>query len=206
MCGNTETMTEDSRQLFLTLDQDVLIKKFNLKSDEKFLYIHFLNEAFKIDRRQGYITEAETPMLANHDVTMAIYDMLCYSADSPTIPALSGQWETLTTLGGIIGAGHVKRLHTDEILAPFVGKVKELTDACTALGGTPQKGGDVSFQLPVFDFLPVWVQFWDADDEFPAAIQFLWDKNSLQMLHYEILFYTTSYLETKLQEMLKTEK
>ncbi len=203
MCGNTETMTEDSRQLFLTLNQDILIKKFHLKNDEKFLYMTFFGKEYKIDRRQGYISEGNTPMPADHDTMMGIYDMLSYSADKATLPELTGQWETLSNLGGIIGSGHTQqRLLSDEAIAPFVGKVEELKKACEALGGKEEKGGDVSYSIPVFDFFHVWFQFWDADDEFPAAAQFLWDKNSLSFLHYEILFYTTAYLEKILKEMI----
>lgn len=60
--------------------------------------------------------------------------------------------------------------------------------------------GDVSFLLPVFDFFPVWFQFWDADEEEPASLRFLWDQQTLRYLHYETLWYIMMHI---LDQLLK---
>ena len=44
--------------------------------------------------------------------------------------------------------------------------------ACRALGGTPGSRGDVSLRIPVFEFFPTELRFWEADEEFPAQLQF----------------------------------
>ena len=46
-----------------------------------------------------------------------------------------------------------------------------------------------AYTLDVFDFFPGCVRFWDADEEFPASLQFLWDANALDFLYYETLWY-----------------
>ena len=203
MCGNHDAMAEASRAAFLDCDQELLISKFNLDCDEDYLYIRVLNTCWQVDRRDGFITLKGSSEKAPHDIKMAIYDLFCYHADSPDLPPLSGEWKSVADLGGILGAGHAKRLYTDEIIAPFAGSADRLKAACEQLGGTPVKGGDVSCLLPVFDFFPVWFQFWDADDEFPADIRFLWDSSSEQFIHYEILFYLTAYIESLLTEKIK---
>ena len=134
---------------------------------------------------------------------MAIYDLFNYHADESFLPPLFGVWKSVADLGGILGAGHAKRLYNDAVTAPFAGKTDRLKDACMTLGGEEASEGDVSFIIPVFDFFPVWLQFWDADDEFPAELRFLWDQNSEAFLHYEIIFYLTMHIETLLTEMIK---
>ena len=48
-------------------------------------------------------------------------------------------------------------------------------DACERLGGSPGKVGDVSYTIPLFDFFPVMLQFWDGDDEFGPVLKIMWD-------------------------------
>ncbi|MDO4490105.1 MAG: DUF3786 domain-containing protein [Lachnospiraceae bacterium] len=202
MCGNEEAMAEKAKQEFLAEDQEKLIRKYALKCDEEHLYINFLSTPYAISRKTGDVTVKETGEAAVHDVMMAILDMLVHSKDQEELPALSGTWATLSTLGGIIGAAHVARLHTNEILAPFVDKIPEFTAVCEKLNGKKQPKGDVSYILPLFDFFPVWVQFYDADDEFPATLQFMYDSNAKNFVFFETLFYCTSYMEQLFAEML----
>jgi hypothetical protein len=53
---------------------------------------------------------------------------------------------------------------------------------------------DVGFMFDVFPFLPVIFQFWDGDDEFAARINFLFDKNTMDYLHFETAGYVADYL------------
>lgn len=204
MCGNYDQMSEDSRKLFLSMDQEAIIRKFHLKHDEEKIFIRFLNREYALDRNTGLIHAADTGRPAGNDETMSIYDMLCYSVESPSLPILSGEWKSLSALGGIIGSSHTQnRLYTEKMLAPFAGRTQQMSAACEKLGGHKAKGADVSYILPVFDFFPVWMEFWDGDDEFPPNIQFLWDQNSLEFLHYETLWYCTQFLEKELARIMR---
>ena len=49
-------------------------------------------------------------------------------------------------------------------------------------------------------FFPVLLRFWEADDEFPAQLQFLWDRNSMRYLTYETSFYTHRAILDRLLE------
>ena len=204
MCGNFDQMSEDARKLFLECSQDSIIRKFQLKHTDEEILIRFLNREYSIDRNSGMIREADTGFPAGNDETMSIYDMLCYSCDRPELPPLSGEWQSLSSLGGIIGSSHTQsRLYTEKMLAPFAGRTAAMKAACEKLGGKQVKGADVSYILPVFDFFPVWLGFWDGDEEFPPNIQFLWDSNSLKFLHYETLWYCTQFLEKELARMIQ---
>ena len=147
MCGNHDAMAEASREEFLTLDQEMLIRKFGLDFNENYIYIRFLTTEYQVDREDGFITVKDSTEKPPHDVKMAIYDLFCYHADEPRCPALSGEWKSVADLGGILGAGHAKRLYNDEIITPFAGKTEQLKKACEELGGTAVRGGDVSHLL-----------------------------------------------------------
>ena len=41
----------------------------------------------------------------------------------------------------------------------------------------------------LFPFLPVVLRFWDADEEFPASMQILTDRNILDFMRYETLMF-----------------
>ena len=57
--------------------------------------------------------------------------------------------------------------------------------ACEKLGGVPVGKADVGYQLQLFEFLPVRLNFWNSDEEFPASLRLLWDFNLLDFMHYE---------------------
>ena len=85
-------------------------------------------------------------------------------------------------------------------LGLFAGRPGALRRACEALGGVPQRVGDVSSLIPLFDFMPVMVQFWDADEEFDAVLKIMWDRNTLDFMHFETTFYAAGHLLRRLKE------
>ena len=60
--------------------------------------------------------------------------------------------------------------------------------------------GDVAYQIPVFDFLPVIFQFWNSDEDFAASLQLLVDKNILDYMHYETVWFAMSHLLSRIKE------
>lgn len=65
------------------------------------------------------------------------------------------------------------------------GRIQALRQACQALGGVEAGKGDVAYCLPVFDCLPVRLAFWEADEDFPPSLQFQWDRNTTDFIHFE---------------------
>ena len=60
--------------------------------------------------------------------------------------------------------------------------------------------GDVAYQIPLFDFLPVIFQFWNSDEEFPPSLKFFTDKNMLEYMHYETVWFAMSHLLERIEE------
>ncbi len=204
---NYEKMEQGARELFLKADQKRIIKTWDLGSDEDFIYLEFFSQPIRIDRRTAEISaflggphrirEAEQqeeksepglpetfPLNGTINESMVLFDIL-------TRPraAAAGGWASISDLGGVIGASHDRTLRNEPQAAKFAGRCEKLASSCRALGGTPESKADVGFSIPVFKDMRMLFQFWDADEEFPASIKYLFDKNALQFMHYEALWY-----------------
>ena len=187
---NYEKMVQQARQLFLAADQDQIIKNWDLQADEEHIYLEFFSQRLKIDRKSAGISAAEPglpmafPLTRTTNESMVLFDLLTRR------PAQAvGSWASISMLGGIIGQGHDRTLRNEPQAAVFAGNCEKLAAACEALGGRRESKADVGFAIPVFKDFKILFQFWDADDEFPASIKYLFDANALQLMHYETLWY-----------------
>ena len=179
--SNYDQVIENWRLQFLEMDQEELIRKFQLEADEEFLYIIYFSKRFRIDRKTGLITEdGKNP---GFDTVMNIYNTFYYSAAHPVAS------------GNLVAFRQVKRVYPFEaayrrtiisrLQELFSGKTEELRKACEALGGTLLPQGDVGYVLPVFPFLNIAVLFWDKDEEFEAQANMLFDSEITEFMHEE---------------------
>ena len=76
----------------------------------------------------------------------------------------------------------------------------EARERCRAWGGVEQRQGDVSYVVPLFDFFPVWLQFWAGEEELGIGpkLHCLWDANTLEFMYYETTWYARGYLQARL--------
>ena len=80
-----------------------------------------------------------------------------------------------------------------------------LARAARQLGATPISWGDVGFSLEIMDGLAIGVQFWRSDEDFPAQIRWFWDKNALDYLRYETMYYAVSLVRQELWEAFNAQ-
>ena len=186
--SNYDQVIENWRLKFLEMDQEELIRKFQLEADEEFLYIIYFSKRFRIDRKNGFITEdGKSP---GFDTVMNIYNTFYYSAAHPVAS------------GNLVAFRQVKRVYPFEaayrrtiisrLQELFAGKTEELRKACEALGGTLLPQGDVGYVLPVFPFLNIAVLFWDQDEEFEAQANMLFDSEITEFMHEENVVYVAA--------------
>ena len=179
--SNYDQVIENWRLKFLEMDQEELIRKFQLEADEEFLYIIYFSKRFRIDRKNGFITEdGKSP---GFDTVMNIYNTFYYSAAHPVAS------------GNLVAFRQVKRVYPFEaayrrtiisrLQELLAGKTEELRKACEVLGGTLLPQGDVGYVLPVFPFLNIAVLFWDKDEEFEAQANMLFDSEITEFMHEE---------------------
>ena len=197
MPSNYDKTQSLMQQEFLKYDQNEMISRFALDSDEKYLSFGFLGSECRVERASGavecrdVITGEFAP--AGFNAAMTVYDLLCHSRPGA---APSGSFMPLQSLSGLHGAtqGPDSRSLFSRHAKKFDHKDDALRAALLRLGGISESKGDVSARIKVFCGLEVLFRFWDSDDEFDPEIQFLWDSNSLQYMHYETLWYACSLL------------
>ena len=145
-------------------------------------------------------------MPAGFGAAMTAYDLL---SNPNGFPVLAGQWCSHDSFNAVQAGtlqGQLKASVTPPAAQHFSGRIDRLRQAVARLGGTPTDGpGDFSAVLPVLPFFPVLLRFWEADDEFPAQLQFLWDRNSMRYLTYETSFYTHRAILDRLLEADNTD-
>lgn len=195
MRDNYKIQTEYARNIILRYDQETLIQNFSLEHNKDFLFLNFVHRPYRIHRTSGLVEYLDAQHLwreGGFNEVLSIYDMICNPKGKPV---LSGEWSPVGNLGGMKNASEaVGESGLNTYGKYFAGKTAVLTDVCQRLGGTPAPMGDVSFYLPVFDFFPVYLRFYDEDEEFPAQLQLLWDKNTCLYIHYETTFYIAGHL------------
>lgn len=203
--SNYEITKRRMQKEFLRYDQEKMIQRFHLPHDPGYIYIQFVGRRYRICRNTGKISPIEDlPATANeagHNEAMTIYDILCCSKEGC---CLSGAFVNMKSLSSIHGSpSSVGNGLFQDTEKRFDHKTKALAQACEHLNGVRTGKGDVSYQIPLFDFLPIVFQFWDSDEEFPPSLQIFTDKNILDYMHYETVWFAVSHLLERIKEELE---
>ena len=205
--SNYEITKRRVQKDFLKYDQEKMMQKFSLKADENYLYITFIGHSYRICRKSGYLEWSEdnfvTCVEGDFNEALTIYDLLCDSKenchaanDFINLNSLSTLQSSSKKLGDGLFHGEDKIFdHKDRLF----GKV------CEKLGGIKAGKGDVAYELPLFDFLPCRIQFWNSDDEFDAQLQIFVDKNVLKFIRYETVWYAVSHLMKRVTEEMENQ-
>ena len=204
--SNYDLQVDIGRRIFLQYDQALLIRKYSLQADARWIYLTYLNTPCRISRTDGQIDELHDGGWAecrNFGTVMTVYDLLCHH-EGECAPVLSGQW---CAVGNFVVTGVTQtETFTKQYAKLFDGRLSALRAACEILGGVLQPsvaGADLTCRFPVTAFFPVLLQFWQGDDEFPPKLMLLWDRNTDQFLHFETTFYLQDHLLRRLRRCME---
>jgi hypothetical protein len=101
--------------------------------------------------------------------------------------ALSGEWvsERALTSGSFFFRG-LHALPGEKIIDSYGGNTAGLKDACKRLGGREiQCGALFGMEFLLLPKFPVRMLYWEKDEEFPARISFLFDRNADRFLYLD---------------------
>lgn len=198
---NYKIQADQAKKHFLTYDQQELISRCCLDFDEAYLYIKFLARDYRINRRTGDMQWRCGDAWADGNSfgeVMTILDWLC---DSRPDRYITGRWVNIVS--------HKNYFHgslQDDVGDPYAmlfdADPEGFCAACQALGGEKHPGADISYAVELVDGLPILVQLWHGDEEFPPRLRCLWDENATRYIRYE----TTWYAVGLLMERIKEEK
>jgi len=186
---------------FLKYNQESMIQKFRLANDRDYLYLCFVGQDYRINRKTGRVERLASGEVihAGFNETMTIFDVLCESRPDCR---LSGEFVRVNDLDGVPRTASLGGNLFDGSAKAFTRRTEALKAACERLGGTAGDVGDVSYRLPLFDFLPVMLQFWDADEEFDAVLKLMWDRRTLDFMRYETTWYAAGHLLERLEQLM----
>ena len=161
MQDNYQLQAAQAKKYFCTYDQQGLIRKHRLSYDDRFLYLSFLGEPYRISRDAGDLfrlrgdhwEEADS-----HGEVMTILDLLCDSLDTRH---LAGRLKNMQAFGHQFHQ-NLGEQNPDAWL--FNDCPEKLKQGCEALGGVPFANGDIAYTIPVFEDLTVTLQFWLGDE------------------------------------------
>jgi hypothetical protein len=206
--SNYEITKHRVQKDFLKYDQKKMIEKFDLKADKQYLYINFIGHIYRIDRQTGLLEWSEdgfvTCVEGDFNEALTIYDLLC---DSKENCMASGDYVNLKSLSSLqsssknLGDG---LFHGNDKI--FDHKEKILSEVCEKLGGKQVGKGDVAYEIPWFDFVSCRIQFWNSDEDFDAQMQIFMDKNILDFIRYETVWYAVGHLMRRLTEEFEKAK
>ncbi len=215
--SNYEIQSDVAREAFLTFDFEDIVKKLDLKQDNEYLYVKFINNEYRLGKKSSEIQRIEensTYIDAGFYEIMSILDLLDNLKNlskeelkaSKNFVAPTGLKESAPTgLKEVANAGNKQRnswIFLKNAKA-FSGKIDKLEKACKELGGIKIDNGDVGYIIDIFDYIKVMFVYYDEDSDFESEIKVLWTDNILKFVHYETTYYMLEYLFEKMLKIIE---
>lgn len=199
---NYAIMRQDAVDRFLTYEVENLLKNPGVSLWEKGVKTTFFSLPVHLDHTVGSILliDGEKEIECDFSPTLSILDYVC---DRKTSAIAANAFCPVGSLPGVFvgGSGLVMKNGT---LEERIEKDPEgFRRACESLGGEKTGAGDMGYRLPVFPDLCMELKFYFADEDFPPQLTFLWDKNILQFVRYETVYYIAGCLCRLLKERMK---
>lgn len=207
------------RDTFSNFDPQRAAKALNLSYDEKHLYLTYFATDYRLRLADGVLeksvprkelpeekraeigrvfrekrySEGWSPELFFNE-SMAIYHLLTYIKDEPRKEGAYAPADRITR------SGNAPDPLSDSFSKEFSGKCEELKKAAESMGAVFVGKGDVAFEVRPFPGVPLRLEFWDADEDFPAQVQIFVNENITDFIHYETIGCLISDLFEKLSQ------
>lgn len=186
---NYELSLQAAQKRFCSYDIEKLPRRKDVLDTGAYLETVFFGKKVLICKQTGSISLDGQP--ADYCETLSILDWLC---DSQPSAVASGQFCTVSSLPGVLVSGSGLTMKAPSLAKCMDCDPSFLPEAARVLGGKTVPVGDMGIELEIFPGLPMQLKFYHSDEEFPADITFLWDRNILQFVRYETVYYIVAAL------------
>ena len=195
--NNYEKMMADARLRFTAYDMTVLAKRPGVQAQSDALIMEFLGETVYIPKKTGELTIGGRK--ADFGETLSIFDWLC---DGKQDAKAAEDYCMVGSLPGIYVGGSGLVMSGDALAKRIDSAPDAFRTACLSMGGREVDMGDLAFCVPVFPGVAMCLKFYFADEEFPPQLTFLWDKNMLQFVRYETVYYIAGCIRERLCSLM----
>lgn len=180
--SNYDKQCEDWRKKFLTMNQEDILRRLpEIDTTENELLIWHYGRRFAVNRENGEIRSASDDKPVDVMPKLNIYTLFWYAKE---YAVQTGKWVPFRELKDASPFGKAfQNGILDPLAATFSGQEAVLEKAVEALRG--KRESPVSFLLPAFACMPVKLNFWDADEEFSAQSNLLFDSGAVNFNHVE---------------------
>ncbi len=192
---NYAVMLNAAKARFCTYDTRIIERKNGVFSTKTHIITTFLGEPVAVEKATGEVQVGGRP--ANFGEGLTIFDWLC---DRKENARASYDFCPVSSLPGVLVSGGTLVMNFPQLAAKIDKAPDAFLTACRAMGAVPTDLGDLGMQLMVFPDLPLQLKFYHSDEEFPPSLTLLWDKNTLQFIRYETVYYLAGCLRHKLEK------
>lgn len=192
---NYAIMARSAAERFLTYDIKTLTRKPGVEDCGTHLAIRFLGERVLVSKATGIITFPERNREANFEEALTVYDWLCDRKETA-----KAAWEfcPVSSLPGVLVRGNGLMMTGGDLPAQIDKNPGAFLEKCRCMGGKPLNIGDMGVEILAFPDLPLRLKFYHSDEDFPASLTLLWDKNTLNFIRYETVYYLAGCLFRRL--------
>lgn len=199
---NYQIQASQAKKLFLSYDQQELIRRCHLRFDENYFYTTMLADPYRINRRNGDMERLKNEAWTDGNSFGEVMTMLDWLCDSKGDRFITGRWINLVNHGYCFHR-NLQENPNDPDAALFDRHPEAFAEACEAMGGEKLPGADMGYAIELVDGLRVFVQLWHGDEEFAPRLRCLWDENTTRYIRYETTWYAVSLLMDRIKERMK---
>lgn len=192
-----------AREYFLGCDLRKLLLRPGVAAEGEKITFPFLGSMVSVSRETGIVTCAYPDGKSwegDFSECLSIYDWLC---DAKFDVQPSENYCPVHSLPGVLVGGNGGLSMGDKKLCTLADKNPDaFRAACEFLGGESYPAGEIGYKVAVFPNLSVILKFYHSDEDFPAQLTVLWDRNTLELVKYETTYYIAGVLFRRLRDRI----
>lgn len=194
---NYDKMLADAQRRCAGYDMAALAAKAGVMDMPEHLKTKFIGQDVLVSKADGAVTVEGRP--ATFGQALSVYDWLC---DRKADAAASGDFCPVSSLPGVYVSGKGLGMNMPTLSMRIDEDPEHFRTGMAVIGAKEIPLGDLGWQLDIFPGFPMQLKFYFGDDEFAPQLTLLWDKNSLQFVRYETIYYIAGCLHGRLKSLM----
>lgn len=195
--NNYDKMLADAQHRVTTYELTALAQSYGVQDMGAHLQTAFFAETVRLEKATGLVMVGERP--GDFGETLSVLDWLC---DRKPYAAPSYEFCAVGSLPGVYVGGSGLVMNSSALAMKIHNDPQNFRRACEILVAKPVPMGDLGYQVQIFPDLPMCLKFYFGDEEFPPQLIFLWDRNTLQFVRYETVYYIAGCLQKRLRGLM----